>query len=180
MLISNAYIHPITINKVNSCYITLYDRVPRIDGLKKCKLTKMCLNIITARFNIYIISSTAPSAFKLGLTTLIPTTKLSTELSQYRPITISSIFCRLFHKMFARRIENTMSLNPQKKAFVRRDGIADNIFLLKYIIYQHTNALLPLKMCLLDVSKAFDTVSHNSIVALAERVGTLKCIPIIS
>ena len=29
-------------------------------------------------------------------------------------------------------------------------------------------------MCLLDVSKAFDTVSHNSIVALAERVGTPK------
>ena len=29
-------------------------------------------------------------------------------------------------------------------------------------------------MCLLDVSKACDTVSHNSIVALAERTGTPK------
>ena len=29
-------------------------------------------------------------------------------------------------------------------------------------------------MCLLDVSKTFDTVSHNSIVALAERVWTPK------
>ena len=29
-------------------------------------------------------------------------------------------------------------------------------------------------MCLLDVSKSFDTVSHNSIVALSERVGTPK------
>ena len=27
-------------------------------------------------------------------------------------------------------------------------------------------------MCLLDVSKAFDTVSHNSIISLAERVGS--------
>ena len=27
-------------------------------------------------------------------------------------------------------------------------------------------------MCLLDVSKVFDTVSHNSIVALVERAGT--------
>ena len=87
---------------------------------------------------------------------------------------MSSIFCRLFHKMLARRIENTISFNPRQKDFVRRDGIAENIFLLKYIIYQHTNALRPLNMCLLDVSKAFDTVSHNSIVALAERVGTPK------
>ena len=44
----------------------------------------------------------------------------------------------------------------------------------KSIIYQHKNVLRPLKMCLLDVSKAFDAVSHNSIVALAERVGTPK------
>ena len=29
-------------------------------------------------------------------------------------------------------------------------------------------------MCFLDVSKAFDTVSHNSIFTLAERVGTPK------
>ena len=129
---------------------------------------------ITARFNIYLISSTAPSAFKLGLTTLIPKTKHSTEPSHYRPITMSSIFCRLFHKMLARRIENTISLNPRQNAFVRRDGIAENIFLLKSIIYQHKNALRPLKMYLLDVSKAFDTVSHNSIVALAERVETPK------
>ena len=76
--------------------------------------------------------------------------------------------------MLARIIENTICLNPRQKAFVRRDGIADDIGLLKSIIYQHKNALRPLQMCLLDVSKAFDTVSHNSIVALAERVRTPK------
>ena len=83
---------------------------------------------------------------------------------------MSSIFSRLFHNILARRIENTISLNPRQKVFVRRDGIAENILLLKSIIYHHTNALRPLNMCLLDVSKALDTVSHNSIVALAERV----------
>ena len=93
---------------------------------------------------------------------------------------MSSIFCRLFHNILARRIENTISLNPRQKAFVRYDDIAENIFLLKSIIYQHKNVLRPLNMCLLDVFKAFDTVPHNSIVALAERVVTPKCIPIIS
>ena len=60
-----------------------------IDGLKKCNLTKIGLNNITDRFIIYLISSTAPSAIKLGLTTLIPNTKHSTEPSQYRTITMS-------------------------------------------------------------------------------------------
>ena len=50
--------------------------------------------------------------------------------------------------MLARRIENTISLNPLQKAFVRRDGIAENICLLKTIIYQHKNELRSLKMCL--------------------------------
>ena len=31
---SNAYIHPIKINEVNSCYSTLHDGAPGIDGLK--------------------------------------------------------------------------------------------------------------------------------------------------
>ena len=165
---SNAYIHPITINEVKSCYNTFPDGSPGIDRLKKCYLTKIGLTNITARFNMYLISSTAPFAFKLGLTTLIPKTKYSTEPSHYRPITMSLIFCRIYHYILARRIEKKIRLNPRQKAFVRRDGIAENIFLLKNIIYQHTNALRPLNMYLLNVSKAFDILSHNSIVALAE------------
>ena len=87
---------------------------------------------------------------------------------------MSSIFCCLLHYILARRIENTISLNSRQKAFVRRDGIAENIFLLKTIIYQHKNALRTLRMCLLDSSKSLDTVYHNSLVALAERVETPK------
>ena len=63
---------------------------------------------------------------------------------------MSSIFYRLFHKMLARRVENKISINPRQIAFVRRDGIAENIFLLKNIIYQHKKC--PLKICLSDVS----------------------------
>ena len=44
------YIHPITINEVKSCYGTLHDGAPGIDGIKKCDLTKIGLNNITARF----------------------------------------------------------------------------------------------------------------------------------
>ena len=108
--------HTFTINEVNSCYSTLHNGASGIDGLKKCDLTKIGLNNITARFNIYLISSTKPSTFKLGLTTLIPKTKHNTEQSHYRPITMSSIFCKMFYKMFTRRIENTISLNPRQKA----------------------------------------------------------------
>ena len=50
---------------------------------------------------------------------------------------MSSLINRLFHKILAKRIENIIVLDPRQKAFIRRDGIAENIFLLKNIIYQH-------------------------------------------
>ena len=53
-------------------------------------------------------------------------------------------------------MESTVIIDPRQKAFVRRDGIAENVFLLKNIIYQHKKSLHPLKICMLDVSKAFD------------------------
>ena len=90
---SNEYIHQITINEVKSCNGILYDGAPGICCLKKCDLTKIGQNNTTARFNIYLILSTAHSEFKLGLTTLIPKIKHITKQSQYRPITMSSILC---------------------------------------------------------------------------------------
>ena len=50
---------------------------------------------------------------------------------------MSSLINRLFHKILAKRIENTIALDPRKKECIRRDGIAENIFVLKNIIYQH-------------------------------------------
>ena len=126
----------------------------------------MCL-----RFNIYLLTSTAPSCYKKGQTTLIPKCKKLSDPSQFRPITLSSILCRLFHKIIARRIEVSIKLDIRQKAFTRRDGIAENIFLLQNIIYQHKQKLKLLSLCFLDVSKAFDSVSHNALIKLCNRVG---------
>ena len=107
--------------------------------IKKSDMLKIGLNNLTIRFNIYLYTSTAPSIFKKGITTLIPKCKHPTIPSQFRPITLSSILCRLFHKFIARRLESIITLDSRQKAFTKRDGIAENIFLLKNIIYQHKN-----------------------------------------
>ena len=89
---------------------------------------------------------------------------------------MSSLINRLFHKILAKRIDNTIALDPRQKVFIRRDGIAEHIFLLKNIIYQHKQNLNPLIICLLDVSKAFDSVSHDAIIAMSDRAGLPKII----
>ena len=167
---------PISCNEVQECFNALHDGKPGIDNIKKNDLTKIGLKNLTARFNVYLLTSTAPSIFKSGLTSLIPKCKHTRDPSKFRHITMSSLINRLFHKILAKRIENIIVLDPRQKAFIKRDGIAENIFLLKNIIYQHKQKLRPLKICLLDVSKAFDFVSHDAIISIANRAGLPKTI----
>ena len=68
---NTATTQPTTIEEVKSCYVNLNDGNPGVDCIKKCDLAKIGLIDITTSFNIYLLSSHAPSAFKLGLTTLI-------------------------------------------------------------------------------------------------------------
>ena len=66
---------PISCNEVQECFNALHDGAPGIDNIKKNDLTKIGLKNLTARFNIYLLTSTAPSIFKSGLTSLIPKCK---------------------------------------------------------------------------------------------------------
>ena len=108
----------ITIEEVTSCYVNLNDRAPGVDRIKKCDLVKIGLINITSHFNIYLLSLHAPSAFKLDLTILMDKNKQSNEPSHYRPITMSSIICRLLHKI---------SQKDGIKVFVRRDTSTKNM-----------------------------------------------------
>ena len=134
------------------------------------------MNNLTARFNVYLLTSNAPSVFKSGLTSIIPKLKNTKDPSKFRPITMSSLINKLFHKILAKRIENTIALDPRQKACIRRDSIAENMFLLKNIIYQYKQKLNPLQIYLLDVSKAFDSMSHDAIIAMSNRAGLPKTI----
>ena len=89
---------------------------------------------------VYLLTSTTPSCYKKGLTTLIPKCK---NPSQFRPITLSSILWRLFHKIITRRIEASINLDIKQKAFTRKNCIAENIILLTNIICQNKQKLTP-------------------------------------
>ena len=49
--------------------------------------------------------------------------------------------------------------------------MADSIWLLQTIICQHQRTLRPLNITFLDIKKAFDSVSHESLLLPAGRMG---------
>ena len=53
---------------------------------------------LSCRFNLRLLTGKAPEAFRHGITVLVPKTQDGLEPKDYRPITMGSILCRLYHK----------------------------------------------------------------------------------
>ena len=79
---------------------------------------------------------------------------------------------RAFHRVLAKRLAGSWPLSERQKAFLLGDSLADNIWLLRSVIDYHKERFKGLNVTFVDVSKAFDSVSHQSIVLAAGRMGT--------
>ena len=62
-------------------------------------------------------------------------------------------------------------LNPVQRAFIPADGVAENAFLLDAFMRKTEHERQPLAVAWIDVVKAFDSVSHDSIGRAAARIG---------
>ena len=101
---------------------------------------------------------------KRNRTILIPKTISELEMAtNWRPITLSSLFVRLLHGVLSKRVSGAIHLNPRQKAFVPVDGCAQNTLLLDTLIADARRKHKQLSIVGIDLSKAFDMVSINSI-----------------
>lgn len=64
-----------------------------------------------------------------------------------------------------------LDIDPRQRAFRSTDGCADNTFLLDTLLRYHRKNFRSLYMASLDISKAFDSVSHSAIMETLKGVG---------
>ena len=121
--------------------------------------------------NLWLLACRPPEPFKEGITVSLPKAADATGPAEYRPITMGSMFCHLFHRVVAHTAERALPLGPRQKAFREGDGLADNVWILQSIINDCKARRRPLCVMFIDVRKAFDPVSHESIVKAPERIG---------
>ena len=101
---------------------------------------------------------------------MIPKDQNDLAPPKHRPITMSDLIIRYYHKLMAKRLGEQLPFSDRQKAFRKGDGLAENVLLLSAIIDYHTKNRIPLNIVFLDIAKAFDSVSHNTIL-IAARVG---------
>ena len=78
---------------------------------------------------------------------------------------------RLYRRILAKRLERILLLSARQKGFTVGDGLAENIWLLESTIKTSCDNLRPLNLAFIDIKKAFDSVSHETLMKALLRVG---------
>lgn len=133
------------------------------DGVSARLIRKMPNEVLCRILNIIMWCGQAPQQLLQSITILIPKKSGATEPGDFRPLTISSVIIRTLHKVLAKRMAKSITLDQRQRAFRKTDGCSDNIFLLDLILRHHHAKHKPLFMASLDLAKAFDSVTHKTI-----------------
>ena len=161
-------LNPVEASEVRRTLEDGHESVPGTDGIKLSDLKHS--EDLTTHFNLWLLTATPPSEFK-GVMMLVPKSKDVKLFCDYRLITVCTMISRVSHRLLASRLECELPLSPRQKAFRHGDGLTDNIWLLRSKYKSKLERAKPPHMRFIDVVKAFDSVSQETIIAAARRMG---------
>lgn len=127
--------------------------------------------ILAGLYNLWLITASIPDAVKANNSILLPKKDPeSTDIGDWRPLTIASVLLRLYTKILAKRMTEHTPLCPRQRGFIKAAGCAENLTLVRTLI---DKAKLEggIAVAFLDLAKAFDTVSHKLVFEGMRRLG---------
>ena len=128
-------------------------------------------SVLAVALNSVLYFGEAPASFLTSRTTLIPKSKIPASAGDYRPISVTSIICRLYHKLISRKVELALRLHHSQRTFRAVDGVAANLTVLDCVISDAKTNYRDVNIGFVDLRKAFDSVSHASLLAELGNVG---------
>ena len=145
---------------------------PGLDGIERKHINGQDIREILRRlYNAILGSNIQPTAWNANRTILIP--KHGKDLSKvqnYRPITISSLICRIYWGIVDTKLREVFSFSARQKGFVHEAGCFNNVHTLNEIL-RSAKSRSGLTAIQLDITKAFDTIPHDAIEAALSRLG---------
>lgn len=176
---NSIYLTPVSENELITHISSLKNNsAPGEDGItvKVIKLThKYLLKPLMYIINLAICTSQIPKEWKISIVTPVYKAGDSTNLTNYRPISVINNFGKIFEKCIKKRLvdflEKENVLYQKQFGFRNNKNTEDAVFdLTNNIMSQLSNN----KKCLvvfLDLAKAFDTVSHKILLEKLNDVG---------
>ncbi len=163
---------PVTGEEVEVAIRSMKRTLAGMDKLTAQELLSCHLPSLAGLLNIIMATERLPSILAMARVTLIPKVEAPSGLSDFRPIAITSVLARALHKIISKWMRELFQFSPLQHAFLQQDGCLEASALLHAVLRHSHEKTKPLTAVFLDVSKAFDTVSHNAILGAAEKAGT--------
>lgn len=138
------------------------------DGLRPSDLRKIPKHRLVLLFNAMMLFGVVPGGLKNGRTVLIPKGGDPESVNSWRPITVGSPLLGMLHKILGWRLAS-VEINGRQRGFQPIDGVMLNSLTLQTIIKEKRTRSKPYNIISLDLRKAFDTVSHDSVLRALRR-----------
>ncbi|KAL9915921.1 uncharacterized protein ACN2A1_002390 [Glossina fuscipes fuscipes] len=162
--------HAISPEEVEKCRLS-ETTSPGLDGITSKQLRAVPADILARILSLILWCKRIPEYLQISKTIFIPKKNDAKEPSEFRPITIPSVVIRQLHTILAKRIGSILQHDQRQRAFQPTDGTGDNAIILDIIIRHAKKKHQSCYMASLDVSRAFDSVSHNTILAALQSTG---------
>jgi hypothetical protein len=164
-------IEPISGDEVARAIKTMANTAPGLDKITVQHLRQFKSNALAAYFNLLLLSGGCPPYLCRSRVTLVPKELNPISADKFRPISVSSMVVRCFHKVLASRWNEKLKLTSLQFAFLRRDGCLEATSLLHALLSNSASTNSDLSLAFIDISKAFDSISHDTIVRSAVAFG---------
>lgn len=172
--------HPITFRETELALRRLKQSASGPDGITREDLRAIDMADLVALLNIVFGLCHTPSILRHNRTVLIPKKGDLSKVSNWRPITVSSLFTRLLHKILASRLSENIKLHHAQRGFTRGDGVMSSSTILDTIVREHRINSKPLFVLSIDLTKAFDKIHpkaiENSLISKGVDLHTIRYI----
>ncbi|EYB89586.1 hypothetical protein Y032_0230g2972 [Ancylostoma ceylanicum] len=139
------------------------------------KLADHLYQPLTHIFNISLITGEVPALWKRAMVTPIPKTTCGSHLTDFRPISILPTSCKIMEKLVTKAIlewtDKVKCIPEEQYGFIPGCSTATQLI---QCSHDWVNSLTRgdcVEIIYFDLSKAFDTVDHLSLISVLESIG---------
>jgi len=136
---------------------------PGPDGISAKQAMGIPRGIMLRIMNLILWCGDLPGLFRMARTVFIPKSVKASRPQDFRPISVPSIVVRQLNAILAARLTSSVNWDPRQRGFLPTDGCADNATIVDLVLRDHHRRSASCYIATLDVSKAFDSVSHKAV-----------------
>lgn len=160
---NTATLYPVNPEEVEQAKLGWSNSSPGPDSISGAQVKRTDKDWLALIYSVILLSGIKPTRFRLTKTVLIHKSGDKTSPSSYKLISVSSTLQRLFHRILNHRLKEATLMNYNQRGFSSVDGTLANCVILDTFIAARRARHLPMAVASIDITKAFDTVSHYSV-----------------